>query len=183
MTVERLLNRNGEKIAMYKDFSVDEYIVMIFTAVFGIVYRVFDDHKIFYIHPKIAMILLMFSVGYLFFNRTIKVLIYLIRHHRSLYSSEFIIKDILYRQIRNGKYPVFIVEYTDMDNKSHTKEVHSSFSVKKWKIGDRIKIKIDSEDPKTIIIPFSDFSMAVIMSCVGMIFELVLITIYEHINV
>ena len=116
-------------------------------------------------------------------NRTIKMLINLIRNYRNIYGTEFIVKEIMYKPAGRTSYPVYIAEYTDRDNKSHTKEIHSSFSIKKWKKGDIIKIKVDSEDPENIIIPFSDFSMAVIMSVIGIALEIVLVSIYTHINI
>ena len=54
--------------------------------------------------------------------------------------------------------------------------------MKKWEIGDKIKIKVSKNNSDTILIIFSDIALAIIMSIMGIIFEVILITVYLHIQ-
>lgn len=165
---------------MHNDFGKDEKFIIIFTLIFGIIYRLFDKYK--FISGKTAMLILMISAGYLFFNRQIKLLLDMIMNPNGFYRTICTIQDIEYRKVRRGSYPVYIAHYTDHDNQRHIKEIHSSFSVKKWKIGDQISIRVNRNDPDKIIIDLSDLGLAIIMSIIGIIFEFILFEIYIHIN-
>ena len=54
--------------------------------------------------------------------------------------------------------------------------------MKKWKIGDKLNIRVNRNDPDKIIIDFSDLGIAIIMCVVGIVFEIILFGIYVHIN-
>lgn len=165
---------------MYKDFSKDEIFVMIFMSIFAIAYRILYRYRS--IPAKAAIIVFIICVGYLCFNRTIKFVTALKRNTDGFYRTVCTIRDIEYKPAGRGSYPVYIAHYTDLDDRDHIKEIHSSFSVKKWKIGDRIKIKVDRGDPDNIIIVFSDLSLAIIMSIMGVAVEIILFEIYIHMN-
>ena len=165
---------------MYKDFGKDELFSMFFPCISAILYRISENYKINIISFKIVLIISMISAAYLCFNRVIKLMIDVAINKNNFYDTVFTIQDIRYKQVRNGRYEVYIVKYNDADNNAHIKEIHSSFSIKKWKIGDEIKIKVSTIDPDTIVIVFSDIAMAVIMSIMGIIFETILIIAYIH---
>ncbi|MCR4889794.1 MAG: hypothetical protein K5979_11550 [Ruminococcus sp.] len=166
---------------MYKDFGKDEMAVIVFTSVFAIVYRLLSDNDIRFINGRLAIGILIISVAYLFFNRVIKLMIDAMVMRKNFYYTFLTIQDIWYRQLGRGKYKVFMADYTDAKNKVHNKEIHSAFSIKKWKKGDRIKIKVSTKDPEKIIILFSDAAIAFIRLFVGIVFETVLFTIYINI--
>ena len=166
---------------MYKDFGKDEMAVIVFTGVFAIVYRLLSDNDIRFINGRLAIGVLIISVAYLFFNRVIKLMIDAMVMRKNFYYTFLTIQDIRRRQSTKGNYKYFIAEYTDNKKHLHSKEIHSSFSVKKWKKGDRIKIKVSTKDPEKIIILFSDASIAFIRLFVGIVFETVLFTIYINI--
>lgn len=167
---------------MYKDFGKDEIAVIIFTGISAIIYRILEICKIRMISPKTAMIILMISAAYLFFNRVVKFLMIAAVNMNDLFDTVFVIQDIVYKHIGRRGYNVYIVNYNDADNNSHTKEIHSSFSIRKWKVGDEIKIKVSNCDPDTIFIVFSDTAMAVIVSIIGILFEVILYAVYIHID-
>lgn len=148
---------------------------MLFTCVSALMYRISEDYKIDIIPLEIVLIISMISAAYLCFNRVIKLLIDVAINKNNFYDTVFTIQDI-----HKGEYEFYIVKYNDADNNPHIKEIHSSFSIKKWKIGDEIKIKVSNINPDTIIIVFSDTAMAVIMSILGIIFETILFTVYIH---
>ncbi|MDE5584282.1 MAG: hypothetical protein K2J08_11345 [Ruminococcus sp.] len=103
-------------------------------------------------------------------------------NHDNFYRTVCTIKDIKHMPVGKGFYPVYIVHYTDFDKNHHIKEIHSSFSVKKWKTGEQLNIRVNRNNPDKIIIDFSDLSLAVIMSIMGIIFAIILFEIYTHIN-
>lgn len=160
---------------MYKDFSKYERISMFFPCISAFMYRISEDYKIDIISLETALIIAMISAAYLCFNRVIKLLIDVAINKNNFYDTVFTIQDI-----RRGRYEFYIVKYNDADNNAHIKEIHASFSIKKWKIGDEIKIKVSNINSDTIIIVFSDTAMAVIMSVLGIIFETILFTAYIH---
>ena len=47
---------------------------------------------------------------------------------------------------RGGGYDYYIISYEYM-NKSYSQEIHNSFSIKKWKKDERIKIKVNKNAP------------------------------------
>lgn len=165
---------------MHNDFSKDEKFVMIFICIFAIAYRIFDKYK--FISGKAALLILIISAGYLFFNRTIKFLFDLKMNSDSFFRTVCTIQDIKHRPTGRGAYPVYIAHYTDLENNHHIKEIHSSFSVKKWKIGDQLNIRVNRNNPDKIIIDFSDLCLAIIMCITGIVFEIILFEIYIHIN-
>ena len=73
----------------------------------------------------------MFFIAYLFFNRVIKLLIFIIKNKNKFYETTCTVQDIKFRKIKSGGYNYHIVNYTDADKKMHIKEIHSSFSIKK----------------------------------------------------
>ena len=160
---------------MYKDFGKDELFSMFFPCISAILYRISENYKINIISLEIVLIISMISAAYLCFNRVIKLLIDVGINKNNFYDTVFTIQDI-----RKGEYKFYIVKYDDADNNPHIEEIHTSFSIKKWKIGDEIKIKVSTIDPDTIVIVFSDIAMAVIMSIMGIIFETILIIAYIH---
>ncbi len=162
---------------MYKDFSIDEKIVMIALGVFACAYALLRDAGVRLIPAEAALIIFALCAGYLCFNRVVKYL-WMLKGSSGFFETECIIRDKMYRQMGRGRYPVLIAEYTDPDGVSHIKKIHSSFSIKKWEVGDRIGIRLDPDDPEKIMIPSSDNVLAVIMTVMGLIFETILAAIF-----
>ena len=187
--MNKAANRNLENsiekrlgIRVYKEFSKDEKFFGVFICITGIIYSIFEEFGIRIVSPKVAMIILALCSAYLCFNRVIKLLIYIAKNKFDFYDTFFTVEDIVHIAFGRSGYDAYIVNYNDADNRSHTKEIHSSFSVKKWKIGDKIKIKVSKNNSDTILIIFSDIALAIIMSIMGIIFEVILITVYLHIQ-
>jgi hypothetical protein len=166
---------------MHKDFCKDEAIVSMVGVTLALIYRILDNNHI-AVPKEIVFFLFMFFIAYLFFNRVIKLLIFIIKNKNKFYETTCTVQDIKFRKIKSGGYNYHIVNYTDADKKMHIKEIHSSFSIKKWKIGDNIKIKVSMDDPETIIIPFSDTALAIIMSIIGITSEAIKVAVYLHIK-
>jgi len=167
---------------VYKNFSRDELFFCVFIWITGIGYRILEDCGIRIVSPKVIILVLAFSAAYLFFNRVIKLMITIVKNKYNFHDTFFTVEDIVYIPIGRGGYDAYIVSYNDVDNRRHTKEIHSSFSVKKWQIGDQIRIKVSKNHPDTILIVFSDIALAIIISLTGIMFEMILITIYLHIH-
>ena len=80
-------------------------------------------------------------------------------------------------QIRSGHYPAFFTDYTDADGRAHSIEIHAAFSIRKWKAGDRIRLRVSGSDPEKVIVRSSDAAMAVIMCSIGAALEAVLLAV------
>ena len=163
---------------MYKGFSKDEIIISaaVLTAIF--VYRILEISKIHIISPKAVILMLMVMIAYLCFNRVIKLIFNLIKNGNDFYNAIAVVQDIRYLNVGRSGYNFYVVKYEDEKHITHTQEIHSSFSIKKWKIGDSVKIKVNSEDPDNIIIVFSVLMLSVILSIMGIVFESIAIIIY-----
>lgn len=167
---------------MYQNFSKDELFFYACIGITAIGYRILEDCGIRIVTPKVIILVLAFSAAYLFFNRVIKLMITIAKNKYDYYDSFFTVEDIVHIPIGRFGYDAYIVNYNDIDYHRHTKEIHSSFSVKRWQIGDKIRIKVSKKHPDTILIVFSDIALAIINSVIGVIFEVILITIYLHIQ-
>ncbi len=162
---------------MYKKFTNAEIAVMGFMLIAALIYRIAEDYKLIKVPSVIVLIVWLLSMGYIFFNRSIKLLINAISNRNNFHITTAEITDIKEFQHSNGSYDYYIISYK-YKNKPYTQEIHVSFSIHKWKKGDRIKIKVDRNSPENIIIIFSDLSAALLMSIIGLIFEAVPIAVY-----
>ena len=77
---------------MHNNFSKDEKLVIIFICIFVAVYVIFEKYK--FISGKTAILILIISAGYLFFNRTIKYLLDLKINHDG-FSARYVLFRIL----------------------------------------------------------------------------------------
>ena len=174
----RLLHTTEE--LMYKNFTHAEIAVMGFMLIAALIFRITDDYKIIRIPSEVILLIWIFCIGYIFFNRSIKLLINAIKNRNNFCVITAEITEIKHFYMsRGGGYDYYIISYEYM-NKSYSQEIHNSFSIKKWKKDDRIKIKVNKNAPDNIIIVFSDVSTAVLMSIIGLIFESVPIAVYLH---
>ena len=166
---------------MYKVLGKGERIVGIASITFALVYRVLADYAKIYIPDVIVFIVLLAAFGYLFFNRVVKLVIDAVKMRNKCFDTFFTIESIGETEDFGSRYKVFTVSYCDEENKLFIKEIHSAFSVRKWKVGDRVKIKVSREDPEKIIIPSSDIFLAVLMSLLGTATETAVIAVYVNI--
>lgn len=163
---------------MYKEFTNTELAVMGSMLIAALIYRISDDHNLIRVPSGIILVVWVLGIGYIFFNRSVKLLINTIKNRKNFHITIAEITDIKhFYMTRGGGYDYYIIKY-EYRNKSYSQEVHSSFSITKWKIGDRIKIKVNKNAPDNIIIVFSDLAMAVLMSIIGIIFTAVPIAVY-----
>ncbi len=111
----------------------DEWVVGAFTLLFAMTYRILDICELRIIPPKIAILVLMISVLYLFFNRIVKMLISSARNKGGYYDTVLTVVDELLFPLRRGHYTVYSVRYVDFNNHEHIKEIHSTFTLKSGK--------------------------------------------------
>ena len=157
---------------MYRFYRKDELIVMGCYAVFALVYRLSGI-----IPPEAALVTGMAAGGYIFFNRPVMLVINALRMRGDHFDTEGTIREIRQVQIRSGHYPAFITDYTDADGRAHSIEIHAAFSIRKWKAGDRIRLRVSRSDPEKVIVRSSDAAMAVIMCSIGAALEAVLLAV------
>lgn len=167
---------------MYKDFSKAEMIVLFSGPAFALLYNILEKHHLHIIPIQAVLIAAMIYFAYMFFNRVIKFIIQVHSMRGHCYETTFRIQSITRRKIRGGSYKVFTGEYVDAENRSHKQQIHNAFSIRQWKTGDEIKIKVSEADPENIIIVFSDMAMAIFMSIWGIMSEAIIIVIYLCIN-
>ena len=163
---------------MYKGFKKSENIVGMIFILFALIYRVLADHAKIYIPDTVVFIVMFVFFGYLFFNRVVTLAIEAAKVGKAPYETFFTIDAVRETTEFGSTYKFFDVSYTDADNKRHTKEIHNAFSVKKWKVGDKIRIKVSRDDPERIIIPSSDIFLAVLMSLIGIAAETAAVAVY-----
>ena len=165
---------------MYKNYTKTEIAVLGTLMTAALIYRIANDTKIVRIPSGVILLIWIFCIGYIFFNRSIKLLINAVKNRNNFCVITAEITEIKHFYMsRGGGYDYYIISYEYM-NKSYSQEIHNSFSIKKWKKGDRIKIKVNKNAPDNIIIVFSDVSTAVLMSIIGLLFEAVPIAVYLH---
>ena len=82
-----------------------------------------------------------------------------------------------YKEIAKAIIGAFFTDYTDADGRAHSIEIHAAFSIRKWKAGDRIRLRISRSDPEKVIVRSSDAAMAVIMCIIGAALEAVLLAV------
>ncbi len=167
---------------MYKRFGKDEIIISAGAVTALVVYRILEDNNIHIIPPKVAILVLMTLIDYLCFNRVIKFMFNLIKGRNNFYNTIATVQNIHYSEVGRSGYNYYVVKYEDAKHIPHIKEIHSSFSIKKWKIGDKIRIRVNSNDPDNIIVVFSDLMLCIIMSIMGVLFESIALTIYLNIH-
>lgn len=163
---------------MYNKLGKDEIIVSVLLFIFAIVYRILEDYKVNMIPPELALLVLIICTAYLCFNRGVKFMINQITNKNNFYCTSAFIRSTKFIQAGRGSYICYLIEYEDESHNTHVKELHNFFSIKNLKIGDKIKINVNRNDPDNIIVAFSDFIIAIIMCVIGIIFESVLIAVY-----
>ncbi len=163
---------------MYKGFKKSENIVSMIALLFALIYRVLADYAKIYI-PLTAVLIVMFAAfAYLFFNRVVTLVIDAARMRNRCFDTFLTIEKIWGNTGFGSSYNVFTVSYPDAENRLCYKDIHSAFSIKKWKVGDRIRIKVSRDDPEKIIIPSSDIFLAVLMSLIGIAAETAVAAVY-----
>ena len=72
-----IIKMRGDR--MHKDFCKDEAIVSMVGVTLALIYRILDNNHI-AVPKEIVFFLFMFFIAYLFFNRVIKLLIFIIKY-------------------------------------------------------------------------------------------------------
>ena len=155
---------------------------MLFCSAVALLYRILENHRLHILPLSAVLITMMICAAYLWFNRVIKYIIQVKSMRGHCYETTFTIQNITRRRVGRGSYKVFIGEYTDAENRRHSKEIHSAFSIRKWNIGDEIRIRVSEADPESIVVVFSDTAMAIFMSILGAICESVLMIAVIYAN-
>ena len=165
---------------MYKQFTNAEIAVLLSMEAAALIYSIAEDHKLIKVPLLLRLIVCELCFGYVFFHRSVKLLINAFKNKNNFYGTTAEIADIKKCQtLGDGSYDYYIIKY-EYKNKTYTQEIHNSFSITRWQKGDRIKIKVDRDAPDNIIVVFSDLAIAVLMSIIGIIFTAVPIAIYIH---
>ncbi len=174
-----IIDSSGDGWAsMHKAISVDETVVALLAFLLACIYRISDN----IIPAGVVLLVMMIAVAYLCFNRVIKMIINRLMNKNGFYHAIGTIKAIRYQESGRGRYKIHVVQYADSENNIHIKEIHSAFSIKKWCVGDKINIKVNSDNHNEIIIPASDMALAIIMSVMGVTVETILLLIYVNFN-
>jgi len=165
---------------MHRKTTKDEKAALAVIILYAIAFTVsaiarFDKDNLMI---RIGLGILIPTTGYLFFNRTVKFLCFLLKNRKDLYRSACTITDTEYVRRGRGYATVYISEYTDHENKLRKEKIYRSISKKEWKVGDELNIRISRKDPEQIVIVPSDIFTAVFYSVLGAIFEIILITLF-----
>ena len=161
---------------MYKNIGKDELIVIYIAIATALVYRLLQKYEL--IPDGVMLIIFILAVAYLFFNRTVKFIVLASKMKGDSYETYLTIEDITRVRLGRGSYDVFTGRYEDERHKEHVKDIHGAFSIRKWKVGDRIRIRVSVSDPENIIIVHSDAALAVFWTILGILIETALITVY-----
>ena len=167
---------------MHKNFTKDERVAIDILILYSVVCAIFiiarfNNERL---RIQIGIAFLILFIGYMFFNRTVKFIFFILKNRKHLYDSNCTITDKKYTRMGKATITVYISEYKDSKNKKHKEDIFRSFSIKKWEIGTQLKIKINKNDPEQIIIVFSDICEAIFESILGTVFEIILIIVFLH---
>ena len=163
---------------MYKGFNKGEVIVSMIAILFALVYRILADHASINLPAAVVFIVMFVSFGYLFFNRVVTLAIDAAKMRNKCFDTFLTIEKIWGNKSFGSEYKIFTASYLDAEDKLRMKTIHQAFSIRKWKVGDRIRIKVSREDPEKIIIPSSDIFLAVLMSLLGIAAETAAVAIF-----
>lgn len=165
---------------MHNDFTKDEKAAVAILILYSFVWTILAiaHIDIGYLMSQSLLVINILFVGYMFFNRTIKFIFFILKNKKYLYASTCRITHTENIRWGRGFKTVYISEYTDSKDQIHNERIFRSFTLKTWEIGEQIKIKINSKNPEQIILVFSDLFTAIFGSIIGTIFEIILITLF-----
>ncbi|MBR1824669.1 MAG: hypothetical protein IJ779_10610 [Ruminococcus sp.] len=117
---------------MYKQFTNAEIAVLLSMEAAALIYSIAEDHKLIKVPLLLRLIVCELCFGYVFFHRSIKLLINAFKNKNNFYGTTAEIADIKKCQtLGDGSYDYYIIKY-EYKNKTYTQEIHNSFSITRW---------------------------------------------------
>lgn len=165
----------------FSDFEI-KFISLNFSIM--LVYQVLQLIFDFKLPFVLAMIYLMLFISGLIFYRPIMFIKKYLRMKKdnNIINVTAKVSDIKKEVIPMGSNKgndVFYISFLDLNNKEYIHKVYNIFTIKRWKIGDTIKILYTYDTKKhyeVIIIP-NDFIMCIFTILMGLVLNLIPITL------
>lgn len=159
---------------MYKAFDKFELIVMSAAVVIATIYSAFSELLKITAPLWAVCVFFMLLFAALFLVRPARFIIMLLRH-KFVKTSAVVSeagREEVYTAGGSGSYKKYEAVYT-VGGKTLRTELHNVFSVRRWRNGQQISVKVAKDDSRLIIVAPSDYVMCGIYAFVGISAEIV----------